>query len=92
MPDSVQATVIRRTEDLARSTLCNEEKQEWTADCRRLRAVAEKIPADKISVSVEAEFPNEITITAMEEGNKLIHDEAASGYKTMEELKTALEE
>lgn len=91
MPDSVQATVIRRTEDLARSTLCNEEKQELqtAADCG---AVAEKIPADKISVSVEAEFPNEITITAMEEGNKLIHDEAASGYKTMEELKTALEE
>ena len=38
------------------------------------------------------EVPNAVTIAAMEEGRRIARDKNAKGYKTIEELKAALED
>ena len=40
---------------------------------------------------VKLDIPNETTAAAIEEGRKLMHDKDAKGYKSIEELRAALE-
>ena len=40
---------------------------------------------------VKLDIPNEITAAAIEEGRELLHDKNANGYKSIDELRAALE-
>ena len=40
---------------------------------------------------VKLDIPNEITAAAIEEGHELLHDKNAKGYKSIDELRAALE-
>ncbi len=40
---------------------------------------------------VKLDVPNETTVAAIEEGRKLMHDKNTKGYKTIEDLKAALD-
>ena len=40
---------------------------------------------------VKLDIPNEITAAAIEEGRELLHDKNAKGYKSIDELRAALE-
>ena len=40
---------------------------------------------------VKLDVPNETTVSAIEEGRALMHDKNAKGYKSMDELRAALE-
>lgn len=44
-----------------------------------------------IPFSLELDDPNEVTIAAMEEGDRLANDPSIPGYSNIEELKKALE-
>lgn len=44
-----------------------------------------------IPFDVRLDVPNEITAAAIEEGRALMHDKKAKGYKSIEELRAALD-
>lgn len=44
-----------------------------------------------IPFEVKVNTPNEITMAAIEEGRRLVRDESVKGYRSMDELRAALE-
>ena len=49
-------------------------------------------PSDRLdSLSLKTNRTNEETLSAMEEGRRIAADDAHAAYKTLEELKAALE-
>ncbi len=44
-----------------------------------------------IPFDVKIKVPNEVTLAAFEEGEKLLNDSSAPSYNNLEDLKTALE-